>query len=119
VTLWRCRLQRQIRARCPYAAEFSLAAAERLQGIKRPCQQKDARIYAEQGWDAVLAVGVHRCDDQAGTQTCTARGTAMACTAASTATTGMGGRMSPQPAVGRLCVAANQRPGVGVAAHQL
>ena len=54
VALWRC--CRQTRARCPYAAEFSLAAAERLQGIKRPCQQKDARIYAEQGWDAVLAV---------------------------------------------------------------
>jgi hypothetical protein len=27
--------------------------------------------------------------------------------------------MSPLPAVGRLCIAANQRSGLGVAAHQL
>jgi hypothetical protein len=39
-----------------YVAESSLAAAERLQHIKRHCQQKDARIYAERGWNAVLAV---------------------------------------------------------------
>ncbi|MDF2746757.1 MAG: hypothetical protein K0S98_1042 [Propionibacteriaceae bacterium] len=55
VALWRCRLQ-QNRTRCLYVAESSLAAAERLQHIKRHCQQKDARIYAERGWNAVRAV---------------------------------------------------------------
>ena len=46
VTLWRVRLS-QTRHRCLYTAEASLIAAERLQGIKPPCQQKDARIYAD------------------------------------------------------------------------
>ena len=55
VALWRVRLY-QTRTRCLYVAESSLAAAERLRGTKRPCQQKDARIYAERGWNALLAV---------------------------------------------------------------
>ena len=55
VALWRVRLHRT-RTRCLYVAESSLAAAERLQGIKRPCQQKDARIYAERGWNALVVV---------------------------------------------------------------
>jgi hypothetical protein len=40
----------------PVRSRVSLAAAQRLQHIKRPCQQKDARIYAERGWNALLAV---------------------------------------------------------------
>lgn len=47
---------KQTRTRCLYVAESSLAAAERLQHIKRHCQQKDARIFGERGWNAVLAV---------------------------------------------------------------
>jgi hypothetical protein len=39
-----------------YAAETSLAAAERLGSIKRACQQKDARIYCQRAQDALLAV---------------------------------------------------------------
>lgn len=37
-------------------AESSLAAAERLGHIHRPCQQRDARVYLQRGRDAVLAV---------------------------------------------------------------
>jgi hypothetical protein len=55
VALWRVRLH-QTRTRCLYVSESSLAAAERLQHIKRPCQQKDTRIYAERGWNALRAV---------------------------------------------------------------
>ena len=53
--LWRVCLY-QTRNRCLYLAESSLAAADRLQGIKRPCQQRDARIYVQRGQDALLAV---------------------------------------------------------------
>ena len=55
VGLWRTRLA-PTRNRCLYVAESSLAAAERLQHIRRECQQKDARIYVERCQDALLAV---------------------------------------------------------------
>lgn len=61
VGLWRTRLA-LTRNRCLYVAESSLAAAERLQHIRRACQQKDARIYrrtADARW-ASMAFSVRR-----------------------------------------------------------
>jgi hypothetical protein len=61
VGLWRTRLA-LTRNRCLYVAESSLAAAERLQRIRRACQQKDARIYrrtADARW-ASMAFSVRR-----------------------------------------------------------
>jgi hypothetical protein len=55
VGLWRNRLA-LTRNRCLYVAESSLSAAERLQHIRRECQQKDARIYCRRAQDALLAV---------------------------------------------------------------
>jgi hypothetical protein len=53
--LWRVRLA-QTRSGCLHLAEESLAAAERLQHIRRECQQEDARIYCRRAQDALLAV---------------------------------------------------------------
>jgi hypothetical protein len=39
-------------------AEKSLAAAERLARVNREWQQKDARIYAQRGFEAVQAMGL-------------------------------------------------------------
>jgi hypothetical protein len=55
VAMWRTRLY-ATRNRCIHVAEQSLAATQGLAGIRRPCQQKDARIYSQRGRDALLAV---------------------------------------------------------------
>ena len=48
----------QIRSQLLADAEKSLAAAEQLERIKRECQQKDARIYAQRGLDTIQAVAL-------------------------------------------------------------